>query len=85
MLRQTGFAAQGVTSAAARQDTRAGSYERTLHTNCRRRQFQDTEAAAKTFETAIIERYRRRETRRGSAIEMYLAGDSGSTVRRTSP
>ena len=59
----------------ARQDTRAGSYERTLHTKLKipklRRQ---------TFETAIIERYRRRESSVEEAlIEMYLAGVS---VRR---
>ena len=46
----------------------------------RRGQAADTQAAAQTFETAIIERYRRRESSVEEAlIEMYLAGVS---VRR---
>ena len=45
----------------ARKDTRAGSYERSLET--RAGQVSLKVPARQTFETAIIERYQRRETR----------------------
>jgi putative transposase len=61
----------------ARQDTRAGSYERTLQTSAGEVRLT---LRRQTFETAIIERYRRRESSVEEAlIEMYLAGVS---VRR---
>lgn len=71
----------------ARRDTRAGSYERKFHTTAgevklkvpklRKRA---SPAATQTFETAIVERYRRRESSVEEALmEMYLAGVS---VRR---
>ena len=50
----------------ARQDTRAGSYERTLHTSAGEVRLKVPKLRRQTFETAIIERYRRRESR-GSA------------------
>jgi len=64
----------------ARQDTRAGSYGRTLHTKAGEVSLSIPKLRRQTFETAIIERYRRRESSVEEAlIEMYLAGVS---VRR---
>ncbi|MDJ0947142.1 MAG: IS256 family transposase [Kiloniellales bacterium] len=64
----------------ARQDTRAGSYDRKLHTTAGEVTLKVPKLRRQTFETAIIERYRRRESSVEEAlIEMYLAGVS---VRR---
>ena len=64
----------------ARQDTRAGSYDRTLQTSAGEVNLKVPRLRRQTFETAIIERYRRRESSVEEAlIEMYLAGIS---VRR---
>jgi transposase-like protein len=64
----------------ARRDTRAGSYERKLQTSAGEVQLKVPKLRQQTFETAIIERYRRRESSVEEAlIEMYLAGVS---VRR---
>lgn len=63
-----------------RQDTRAGSYERALQTKAGEVKLKVPKLRRQTFETAIIERYRRRESSVEEAlIEMYLAGVS---VRR---
>ena len=63
-----------------RQDTRAGSYDRSLHTKAGEVKLKVPKLRRQTFETAIIERYRRRESSVEEAlIEMYLAGVS---VRR---
>ena len=63
-----------------RKDTRAGSYDRQLHTKAGEVTLQMPKLRNLPFETAIIERYRRRETSVEEAlIEMYLAGVS---VRR---
>jgi transposase-like protein len=63
-----------------RRDTRAGSYERALHTKAGEVKLKVPKLRRQTFETAIIERYRRRESSVEEAlIEMYLAGVS---VRR---
>jgi len=63
-----------------RRDTRAGSYERGLHTKAGEVKLKAPKLRRQTFETAIIERYRRREASVEEAlIEMYLAGVS---VRR---
>ena len=63
-----------------RQDSRTGSYERTLHTKAGDVSLKVPKLRRQTFETAIIERYRRRESSVEEAlIEMYLAGIS---VRR---
>lgn len=63
-----------------RQDTRAGSYERALHTTAGEVKLKVPKLRRQTFETAIIERYRRRESSvEETLIEMYLAGVS---VRR---
>lgn len=64
----------------ARKDTRAGSYERGLHTKGGEVKLKVPKLRQQTFETAIIERYRRRESSVEEAlVEMYLAGVS---VRR---
>ncbi|HKJ22739.1 MAG TPA: IS256 family transposase [Gammaproteobacteria bacterium] len=64
----------------ARRDTRAGSYQRQLHTKAGPVTLNMPKLRQQTFETAIIERYRRREASvEESLIEMYLAGVS---VRR---
>jgi len=64
----------------ARRDTRAGHYERGLHTKAGEVTLKVPKLRRQTFETAIIERYRRCETSVEEAlIEMYLAGVS---VRR---
>jgi len=64
----------------ARKDTRAGHYQRKLHTRAGEVSLKMPKLRKQTFETAIIERYRRRESSVEEAlIEMYLAGVS---VRR---
>ena len=64
----------------ARIDTRAGHYQRKLHTRAGEVTLKVPKLRQQTFETAIIERYRRREASVEEAlIEMYLAGVS---VRR---
>jgi transposase-like protein len=63
-----------------RQDTRFGHYRRKLHTKAGEVELQMPKLRKLRFETAIIERYRRRESSVEEAlIEMYLAGVS---VRR---
>ena len=58
----------------------AGSYERKLHTKAGEVNLKVPKLRHSTFETAIIERYRRRESSVEEALmEMYLAGVS---VRR---
>lgn len=64
----------------ARRDTRAGHYTRTLNTKAGEVRLKVPKLRTLPFETAIIERYRRRESSVEEAlIEMYLAGVS---VRR---
>ncbi len=64
----------------ARTDTRAGHYQRKLQTQAGEVTLKVPKLRRQTFETAIIERYRRREASVEEAlIEMYLAGVS---VRR---
>ena len=64
----------------ARKDTRAGHYKRSLHTKAGEVSLKVPKLREHRFETAIIERYRRRESSVEEAlIEMYLAGVS---VRR---
>jgi transposase-like protein len=72
--------AQRYERSADRKDTRAGSYRRKLHTRAGEVEITVPKLRALPFETAIIERYRRRETSVEEAlVEMYLAGVS---VRR---
>jgi putative transposase len=64
----------------ARKDTRAGYYDRKLDTKAGRVSLKVPKLRQSKFETAIIERYQRRECSVEEAlIEMYLAGVS---VRR---
>jgi len=64
----------------ARADGRAGHYKRKLHTKAGEVQLKVPKLRKATFETAIIERYKRRESSVEEALmEMYLAGVS---VRR---
>ena len=63
-----------------RVDTRAGHYKRKLHTKAGEVELKMPKLRRQTFETAIIERYRRRDISIEEAIvQMYLAGVS---VRR---
>lgn len=63
-----------------RRDTRAGHYTRKLHTKAGEVDIRMPKLRVLPFETAIIERYRRRESSVEEAlVEMYLAGVS---VRR---
>ena len=72
--------AQRYERSEARRDTRAGHYERGLQTKAGEVRLRVPKLRQQTFETAIIERYRRRESSVEEAlIEMYLAGVS---VRR---
>lgn len=65
---------------ADRQDTRAGHYERSFDMKVGRIKLQMPKLRKLSFETSIIERYKRRESSIEEAlIEMYLAGVS---VRR---
>lgn len=65
---------------AGRKDTRAGHYQRGLETKAGKVSLQVPKLRQLSFETAIIERYKRREASVEEAlIEMYLAGVS---VRR---
>jgi putative transposase len=62
---------------AERVDTRAGHYERQLHTKAGEVTLQVPKLRSLPFETAIIERYKRRETSVEEALlEMYYAGVS---------
>src|SRR5262249_33455785 len=72
--------AEGYERIAACRATRAGHYERGLQTKAGEVRLRVPKLRGQTFETAIIERYRRRESSVEEAlIEMYLAGVS---VRR---
>jgi putative transposase len=72
--------AQRYERTAARRDSRAGYYQRKLQTKAGEVELRVPKLRQQTFETAIIERYRRRESSVEEAlIEMYLAGVS---VRR---
>ena len=63
-----------------RVDYRAGSYQRRLHTKAGEVELKVPKLRRATFESQVIERYRRRETSVEEAlVEMYLAGVS---VRR---
>ena len=63
-----------------RKDTRAGHYKRKLHAKAGVVNLKVPKLRKGAFETAIIERYRRRESSVEEAlVEMYLAGVS---VRR---
>jgi putative transposase len=66
---------------ADRADTRAGSYDRTLHTTAGEVTLKIPRLRTLPFETQIIERYRRRQSSVEEAlVEMYLAGVSTRRV-----
>src|SRR6267378_4098346 len=72
--------AQRYERSEARRDTRAGHYERGLQTKAGEVRLRVPKLRRQTFETEVVERYRRRESSVEEAlIEMYLAGVS---VRR---
>lgn len=74
--------AQRYERSPARQDTRAGKYRRRLHTKAGAVTLQVPKLRTLPFETAIIERYKRRESSVEEAlIEMYLAGVSMRRVQ----
>jgi transposase-like protein len=66
-----------------RVDTRAGHYERKLETKAGEVRLKVPKLRSLPFETAIIERYRRRESSVEEAlVEMYLAGGERATGGR---
>jgi transposase-like protein len=66
---------------AERIDTRAGHYTRQLHTKAGQVELKVPKLRNLPFESAVIERYRRRETSVEEAlVEMYLAGVSTRRV-----
>jgi len=72
--------AQRYERSADRIDTRAGHYTRKLHTKAGEVELKMAKLRRQTFETAIIERYRRRDISIEEAVvQMYPAGVS---VRR---
>jgi transposase-like protein len=78
--------AQRYERSAERVDTRAGSYERGLHTKAGEVKLRVPKLRKLPFETAIIERYKRRESSVEEAlIEMYLAGVSVRRVEDICP
>ena len=81
MPRQTSCVGLDATSVALTGSIRGPvSYDRTLHTSAGEVKLKVPKLRQQVFETAIIERYRRREASvEESLIEMYLAGVS---VRR---
>lgn len=67
-----------------RRDRRAGSYERSPDTKAGPVKLKMPKRPRQTFETALIERYRRRESSVEEAlVEMYLAGVSLRRVEDT--
>jgi hypothetical protein len=75
--------AQRYERSAARRDTPAGHYERKLQTKAGEVQLKVPKHRAQTFETAIIERYRRRESSVEEALIEMAEGpaDEGSHHR----
>ena len=75
MLRRTSFAGQQLTNVAKLgQNTRAGSYERTLQTSDGEVNLKVPKLRRQTFETAIIERYRRREKLGRGGVDRDVSG-----------
>ena len=71
---------------AERVDTRAGSYDRTLQTKAGEVKLRVPKLRQQVFQTAIIERYRRREASvEESLIEMDLAGITSASLRHSKP
>jgi transposase-like protein len=75
------YQAQLYERSADREDTRAGHYKRKLQTKAGEVELKVPKLRRQTFETAIIERYRRRGISVEEAIvQMYLAGVSVQTA-----
>ena len=73
--------AQRYERTGVRRDTRAGHYERKLQTKAGEVKLRIPKLRTQTSETAIIERYRWRESSVEEAlIEMYLAGGTNTAV-----
>lgn len=71
--------------AAAREAYRSGRYKRKLVTTSGEAALDVPKLRGATFQTAVIERYRRRETSAEEAIiEMYLAGVSTRRIEGVS-
>ena len=64
--------AQRYERSEARRDTRAGHYERKLQTKAGEVKLRIPKLRTQTFETAIIERYRRRESSVEEALDCFL-------------
>jgi transposase-like protein len=78
--------AQRYERSEARRDTRAGHYERQLQTKAGEVRLKVPKLRAQTFETAIIERYRRRESSVEEAlIEMSIEAWRNSADRKRAP
>src|SRR6187397_1893744 len=69
----------------ARQDTRAGRYERTLETSAGEVSLKIPKLRRQTFETAIIERYRRRESSVEEAQPRAIVNNEGGHREACSP
>ncbi len=66
--------------------TRLGSYDRTPQTSAGEVNLKVPKLRRQTFETAMIERYRRRESSVEEAlIEMYLVGHAGEPEHGVEP
>ena len=78
--------AQKYERSSERQGYRSGHYKRNFHTTAGEVELKVPKLKGVPFETAIIERYRRRESSVEEAlIEMYLAGVSVRRVEEISP
>ena len=66
----------------ARRDTRAGHYERKLQTKAGEVKLRIPKLRAQTFETAIIERYRRREMLGRGSLDRDVLGRGLGTPGR---
>ena len=67
-----------------RTDTRAGHYARKLHTKAREVEVKVPKLRTQTFETAIIDRYRRRDISIEEAIVQMYAGVVGHGLQAQS-
>ena len=76
--------AQRYERSAARRDTRAGHYERNLQTKAGEVRLKVPKLRHQTFETAIIERYRRRESSVEEALSRCIWRGSRCALSKTS-
>jgi transposase-like protein len=87
MPRQIGCAnAHCYDRSEARRDTRAGHYDCALQTKADDVRLKIPKLRQQTFETAITERYRRRESSvEKTLVEMYLAMSDPGAIHVTRP